>query len=117
MATKQADSGGGRPRGRIDKREAILDAAFRVFAEQGYDQAGVDAIAAEAGVAKATIYNHFGDKESLLRAIISDLADQALAEHLAIVDRLSDRGDLRAGLEDVGYGLLERYFDEKTVWF
>ncbi|HYJ70635.1 MAG TPA: TetR/AcrR family transcriptional regulator [Nocardioidaceae bacterium] len=117
MAKTRAEPGGTPPRGRIDKREAILDAAFRVFAEQGYDQAGVEAIAAEAGVAKATIYNHFGDKESLLRAIISDLAEGALAEHLAIVERLTDDRDLRAALEDVGYGLLDRYFDEKTVWF
>jgi TetR/AcrR family transcriptional regulator, mexJK operon transcriptional repressor len=117
MAKGQAEVGRTAPRGRIDKRAAILDAAFRVFAEHGYDQAGVDAIAAEAGVAKATIYNHFGDKESLLRAIIAELAEQALAEHLAIVERLTDRGDLRAALEDVGYGLLDRYFDEKTVWF
>lgn len=106
------------PRGRIDKRTAILDAASRVFSEQGYDQAGVDAIAAEAGVAKATIYNHFGDKESLLRESIAVEADRALAEHLAIVEQLSDsRGDLRATLEDVGYRLLERYFDEKTVLY
>lgn len=104
--------------GRIDKRQAILDAAFRVFAEQGYDQAGVDAIAAEAGVAKATIYNHFGDKETVLRELIAVEADRALVDHLAIVEGLADTGgDLRAMLEDVGYRLLERYFDEKTVLY
>jgi AcrR family transcriptional regulator len=105
-------------RGRIDKREAILDAAFRVFADLGYDQASVDAIAADAGVAKATIYNHFGDKESVLREIIGVEADRALVDHLAIVERLSDRpDDLRAALEEVGYQLLSRYFDEKTVMY
>jgi TetR/AcrR family transcriptional regulator, mexJK operon transcriptional repressor len=105
-------------RGRIDKRQAILDAAFRVFAEQGYDQASVDAIAARAGVAKATIYNHFGDKETVLRELIVVEADRALAEHLAIVEGLSGTGaDLRTTLEDVGYRLLERYFDEQTVLY
>jgi AcrR family transcriptional regulator len=118
MARTQIDAERDPPHGRIDKREAIMDAAFRVFAEQGYDQASVDAIAAEAGVAKATIYNHFGDKESLLREIIAADADRALAEHLAIVEKLSDsHDDLRATLEDVGYGLLSRYFDERTVFY
>lgn len=105
-------------RGRIDKRQAILDAAFRVFAEQGYDQASVDEIAAAARVAKATIYNHFGDKESVLRDLITSEADRALADHLAIVSRLSGSEDeLRSTLEDVGFELLERYFDEKTVLY
>lgn len=118
MATTRAGAEREPPRGRIDKRAAIMDAAFRVFAEQGYDQAGVDAIAAEAGVAKATIYNHFRDKESLLREIIAVDAERALAEHLAIVEQLSDHpADLRATLEEVGYRLLNRYFDEKTVLY
>ncbi len=116
MARTRAERGPSH--GRIDKREAILDAAFRVLAEQGYDQASVEAIAAEAGVAKATIYNHFGDKESLLREIIAVEADRALVDHLAIVEQLSDRpADLRAELEEVGYQLLDRYFDEKTVLY
>uniref|UniRef100_UPI003F492C22 TetR/AcrR family transcriptional regulator n=1 Tax=Nonomuraea bangladeshensis TaxID=404385 RepID=UPI003F492C22 len=102
-------------RGRIDKRRAILDAAFTVFARTGYAQAGVDLIAAEAGVAKATVYNHFGDKENLLRAAVSACADQALANNLAAVDRLTDCGtDLRAALEDVGLRLLQCYCDDRS---
>jgi hypothetical protein len=65
--------------GRIDKRQAILNVAFTVFARQGYAQAGVDVIAAEAGVAKATVYSHFGDKENLLREAIAASTDQTLA--------------------------------------
>lgn len=118
MATTRAEADRGPPRGRIDKREAILDAAFRVFAEQGYDQAGVDAIAAEAGVAKATIYNHFGDKENLLRQTIAVDADRALAKNLAVVEQLTDgRSNLRAALEDVGHRLLVCHFDQRSVAF
>ncbi|MFF6008462.1 TetR/AcrR family transcriptional regulator, partial [Prauserella flavalba] len=40
-------------------------------AREGYPQARVDQIAAEAGVAKATVYNHFGDKENLFRETIA----------------------------------------------
>ncbi|WP_231618526.1 TetR/AcrR family transcriptional regulator [Nonomuraea sp. SBT364] len=102
-------------RGRIDKRQAILDAAFAVFARAGYAQAGVDVIAAEAGVAKATVYSHFGDKETLLREAVAASADQALADNLTAVDRLTDRGhDLRATLEGVGLRLLQCYCDDRS---
>jgi TetR/AcrR family transcriptional repressor of mexJK operon len=108
-------SGAVTARGRIDKRQAILAAAFTVFAREGYAQAGVDEIAAAAGVAKATVYSHFGDKETLLREAIAASADQALVENLAVVDRLTDRGDdLRATLEDVGHRLLQCYCDDRS---
>jgi AcrR family transcriptional regulator len=58
--------------------EAILDAAEEVFAEQGL-QAGMDAIASRAGVAVGTIYNHFGDRESLLRALMRAHHERILA--------------------------------------
>src|SRR4051812_48113995 len=108
-------SGAVAARGRIDKRQAILDAAFTMFAREGYARAGVDVIAAEAGVAKATVYSHFGDKETLLREAISASADQALAQNLAVLDRLTDRGDdLRATLEGVGFRLLQCYCDDRS---
>ena len=103
------------PRGRIDKREAILAAAGEVFAREGYALAGVDVIAAEAGVAKPTVYNHFGDKETLFREAIAAAADRALAKHLAAVDRLRDGNDLRTTLEDVGHQMLVCHCEERSV--
>jgi TetR/AcrR family transcriptional repressor of mexJK operon len=102
-------------RGRIDKRQAILDAAFTVFAREGYAQAGMDVIAAEANAAKATVYSHFGDKENLLREAIAASADQALTKNLAAVAHLTNRGDdLRATLERVGLRLLQCYCDDRS---
>ncbi|GAA3778183.1 TetR/AcrR family transcriptional regulator [Plantactinospora mayteni] len=102
-------------RGRIEKRQAIVDAAFAVFARAGYAQAGVDVIAAEAGVAKATVYSHFGDKENLLREAIAASADQALARNLATIETLTDHSDdIRASLERVGIRLLECYCDDRS---
>jgi TetR/AcrR family transcriptional repressor of mexJK operon len=54
------------------KRQAITDAARRVFLAHGYTHTTVDQIAAEAGVAKQTIYNHFGDKERLFREVMHE---------------------------------------------
>lgn len=86
-------------RGRIQKREAILGAAIEVFARDGYERASVDAIAAEAGVAKPTIYNHLGGKENLYRAAMVEAAARSKVKVMAALDRFPTTGDdLRAGL-------------------
>ncbi|WP_241195105.1 TetR/AcrR family transcriptional regulator [Streptomyces sp. ADI93-02] len=95
-------------RGRIDKRQAILDAAFTVFARRGYENACVREIAEEAGVAKPTVYHHLRDKENLFRQAIEAAADTAMAENLAVAERLRAPGDdLRAALEDTAYRMLQ----------
>ncbi|MET0736398.1 MAG: TetR/AcrR family transcriptional regulator [Microbacterium sp.] len=55
----------------IRSRALILDAARLCFAERGYDDTSVDDVAARAGIAKRTIYNIYGDKESLFRASVT----------------------------------------------
>jgi AcrR family transcriptional regulator len=50
--------------------EAMLDAATAVFGAQGFDRASMDAIAAEAGVTKPTLYARFGSKERLFEAAV-----------------------------------------------
>lgn len=103
------------PRGRIDKQQAVLAAAFTVFARVGYAQARVDEIAAEAQVAKATVYNHFGDKETLFREVVQSLTNQALAANLAAVEQLAgDGADLPANLRDVGLQLATCYCLEES---
>ncbi|BAE52967.1 TetR/AcrR family transcriptional regulator [Paramagnetospirillum magneticum] len=52
------------------KREAILDAAQRLFLVEGYAATSMDAVAAGAGVSKATIYAHFEGKDQLFAAIM-----------------------------------------------
>jgi AcrR family transcriptional regulator len=104
----------GDAKGRIDKRQAILNAAFTIFARDGYHLAGVDAIALEAKVAKHTIYNHFSDKETLFREVVTDLADQALTRNLAAVEQLREHGDLTTMLTETGRRLAECYCDERS---
>jgi len=60
------------------KHAAILAAARAVFLEVGYGAAGMDEIARRAGVAKQTIYNHFGGKDALFGEIITRLCDDLL---------------------------------------
>ena len=47
------------------KRALILQTASRHFLQDGFAATSIEQIAAEAGVSKVTIYNHFGDKEAL----------------------------------------------------
>lgn len=52
-----------------DRREQLLDAAERLFADRGVDGTTVAAITAETGVAKGTFYLYFDTKEQLLGAL------------------------------------------------
>ncbi|MGW1741913.1 TetR/AcrR family transcriptional regulator [Nocardia sp. NPDC001965] len=99
-----------RPRGRIDKQQAILAAAFAVFTLTGYTQARMDQIAAEAGVAKATVYSHFGDKEQVFRAAVRALSETASAANLAVIEELArPTEDLATTLRAVGGDLVRCY--------
>src|SRR4051812_47966200 len=79
-------------RGRIDKRAAILAAAFAVFTREGYGPASVDVIAAQAEVAKPTIYAHFGSKERLFRSVVEDLVWRSSAKTLTALESSSADG-------------------------
>jgi TetR/AcrR family transcriptional repressor of mexJK operon len=52
------------------KRAAILEGARAVFMREGFVQGSMDAVAAEAGVGKQTIYRHFRSKEALVEALV-----------------------------------------------
>lgn len=65
---------GKRERTKRHNREAILEAAREVFAEVGYGAATVRDIVRRTPLATGTFYNYFPDKESVLRALVSDNA-------------------------------------------
>ncbi|MEV4469132.1 TetR/AcrR family transcriptional regulator [Nonomuraea salmonea] len=52
------------------KRAAILAAARELFLTDGFDRSSIGAIAAKAGVSTRTVYDYFGDKQTLLRAVV-----------------------------------------------
>lgn len=66
--------------GQIDvaKSEAILDAASAVLAERGL-AAPMEEIARRAGVSKQTVYNHYGSKAELIRALVERRVDSITA--------------------------------------
>jgi TetR/AcrR family transcriptional regulator, mexJK operon transcriptional repressor len=92
---------------RVDRGEAILNAALEVFGRDGYADAKVDEIARRAGVAKPTIYNRFGDKRSLFVEAVNRGVVRAGERTLAAIAALDPRPvDLRRALEDLGGALV-----------
>jgi AcrR family transcriptional regulator len=77
------------------REDAIVSSVNRLLAEKGFDQMTVDEVAADVGIAKASLYKHFASKEELAGAAMVRVLDLALAQ----VERLA---------ADQGLGPLER---------
>src|SRR4051812_26133474 len=66
-------------------RDELLAAALRVFASRGYQEAGVDEIAAAAGYSKGALYWHFSGKEDLLSALLEERIDARTREMVELL--------------------------------
>ncbi len=91
----------GRPRLseiRVPSKQAIADAAARLFMEKGYRAATMEMVAEAAGLTKAAVYYHFKDKATLVVAAAHSVFTQARAATEAILARPEP---LRARLEAI----------------
>ena len=66
-------------RGNYNKRCRIIEAATVVFCRDGFIGASIDAVAAEAGVSRQTIYNQMGDKEKLFIEVVRGITERSSA--------------------------------------
>jgi AcrR family transcriptional regulator len=73
------------------REDAIVEAVNRLLATKGYDAMTVDEVAAEAGMAKASVYKHFASKEDLAAAAMIRALDRAVT----FVDGLRENPDAR----------------------
>jgi AcrR family transcriptional regulator len=69
------------------KADQLIDAALALFDEGGYHATGIDAILQRAGVAKMTLYKHFGSKEDLVVAALRRADERGRAEMFADIER------------------------------
>ncbi|MBS1523851.1 MAG: TetR/AcrR family transcriptional regulator [Bacteroidetes bacterium] len=68
-------------------RNQIVDTASRLFYKQGYNATGINQIIDEAGVAKASLYQHFHSKEDLLAAYLTEKGIETNAALKAVADQ------------------------------
>ena len=123
---------------KLDMKERILATADRLFYLRGIRAVGVDTVAAEIGISKRTLYNHFPSKDALISAYLerrfvqpraSDKppAEQILADFDSLERRFSAR-DFRGcpfvnavaemGAEDRGVRKIAIAFKEsRRLWF
>ncbi|NTF32954.1 TetR/AcrR family transcriptional regulator [Rhizobium skierniewicense] len=87
------------------KREQILDGAWRVFKQKGFDAASMNDITREAAVSKGTIYVYFENKDELFAALI----DRHRAEFaLSMRDILAGTEEVRDGLWQFGAAFIHK---------
>jgi AcrR family transcriptional regulator len=82
------------------QRDRLLQAAAEVFARSGYAEASAEAISREAGMSKATFYEHFANKEEAILALFDTAAALALGRMAEAAAAVPDEPDarVRAGL-------------------
>ena len=81
------------------REQALIDVVNRLLAEKGFEAMTVDEVAAEVGIAKASLYKHFPSKEDLAAAAMAHLMSKALAFVEAMPPEQSALNKLRATVE------------------
>ncbi len=86
----------------VSKRQAIIQAATRLFLTQNYRSVSMEKIAQAAPVSKATLYNHFTSKHELLAAVVGELATSLLQTMT-----LSEEDDAEQSLQKIAASFVE----------
>ncbi len=95
-----------------ERREQLLDIGRRLFAERGLDGTSIEEIAAQAGVSKPVVYEHFGGKEGLYAVVV----DREVERFLTMATTLLEGEDTMAKFEVAAVHLL-RYIQENSDGF
>lgn len=102
-----------RPSQRERRRDAILDAAEKLFMEQGYERTGLAEIVKLSGGSLATLYELFGNKQGLLHALAARWRDEAMGDPFEPdADGLKSHADM---LTDYARGRLETMRSPRAV--
>jgi AcrR family transcriptional regulator len=104
-------------RRKLQLRDEIIDAAFDVFAERGYHDAGVADIAERVGIGSSTFYRHFETKRDLLDAVITTVIDRwvAVLDAENAAEAAATIADYRAQSQRIAVGLNDIATDFRII--
>ena len=101
------------------KKQAIVQAALRLFKDKGFKETSIKSIAEVAEVSPVSIYNYFGSKDNLVALCVNDLfeeitqqAEDILKSNLAFNTKLDQALDL---CQEKMSQQISDYFQDKTV--
>ena len=97
---------------KTDPRERILSSASEVFASTGFAGARIDEIAEHAGVNKAMLYYHVGDKEQLYTAVLTETVERGLASLNDAIENVDSPSEKLQAIIDTlaAFGTSNPYF-------
>lgn len=98
---------------RSGKAAQVLDAAKRLFIDRGFGATSMDAIAARAGVSKATVYAHYPSKEALFAATARRECERVMVR-MAIPEDV-DNLPLKTALERIAGSFLKAGFGDENI--
>jgi TetR/AcrR family transcriptional repressor of mexJK operon len=94
------------------KRQIIITAATRMFLEHGFSKTSMDKIAAAAPVSKATLYNHFDSKDTLLAEVVAQLCASVLQTMNQVTVEFNN---VETNLRKIASAFVELIFTEEAL--
>jgi AcrR family transcriptional regulator len=103
-------------RPRAERREQLLDATLRVLDSDGFVGLSIEGVAREAGLAKTVLYDTFGKREELLRALLMREQERALSTLAAAMPEPPLADDPRQVLTESMVTLLTAVREQPETW-
>jgi AcrR family transcriptional regulator len=79
-----------------ERRQQLLDIGRRLFAERGFEGTSIEEIAAQAGVSKPVVYEHFGGKEGLYAVVVDREVERLTTITLPLLEGKQSRPKFEA---------------------
>ena len=95
-----------------ERRRQILDVALEAFGRSGYHDTSMNAVAAEAGVTKPVLYQHFASKHDLFEVLLTETGDALLRAIESAEGEDTPRRQVEAG-----FRAFFRFFEERPAAF